>query len=71
MNYSTLLIQLLPEAVLVVTALVLLGAAVATEAKTGRPFAAGTASAIAAIGVMLAALSRSSAFRCTSTRAAT
>jgi NADH-quinone oxidoreductase subunit N len=53
-NYATLFIQLLPEAVLVLTALVLLGAAVATEAKTGREFSAATASGIAAIGVLLA-----------------
>ena len=54
MNYSTLFIQLLPEAVLVVTALLLLGVAVATEAKTGKPIANATASSIAAIGVILA-----------------
>ena len=56
MNYSTLFIQLLPEAVLVVTALVLLGVAVAAEAKSGKPIANGTASAIAAVGVLLAAV---------------
>ena len=56
MNYSTLFIQLLPEAVLVATALVLLGAAVASEAKLGRPLANSTASGIAAIGAILAAL---------------
>jgi NADH-quinone oxidoreductase subunit N len=55
-NYSTLFIQLLPEAVLVVTALVLLAVAVATEVKSGKPLANGTASAIAAVGVLLATL---------------
>jgi NADH-quinone oxidoreductase subunit N len=53
-NYSTLFIQLLPEAALVVTALLLLGVAVATEAKTGKPIANAKASAIAALGVLLA-----------------
>ncbi len=56
MNYSTLFIQLLPEALLVVTALVLLGVAVAFEAKTGKPLATATASAIAVIGVILAGI---------------
>jgi NADH-quinone oxidoreductase subunit N len=55
-NYSTLFIQLLPEAVLVVTALVLLGVAVATEAKRGRPISNTAAAGIAASGVFLAAL---------------
>lgn len=47
--------QLLPEAVLVVAALVLLGVAVATESKTGRPFPTRAAIAIAAAGVIAAA----------------
>lgn len=55
MNYSDLFKQLLPEAVLVITALVLLGAAVATESKTGKPFSSRAAIAIASFGVMLAA----------------
>ena len=56
MNYSELFKQLLPEAVLVVTALALLGVAVATEAKRGQPMANRLAVAIAALGVVLAAL---------------
>jgi len=55
-NYSTLFIQLLPEAVLVVTALVLLGVAVAVEAKSGRPISNAAAASIAAIGAVLAGL---------------
>ena len=62
MNYSDLFMQLLPEAVLVITALVLLGAAVAVESKTGKP------SRIRhrrAIGICrAAALSCSPALRC-------
>lgn len=46
--------QLLPEAVLVVTALVLLGAAVAVEAKTGKPAGGKLTVAIAAVGILLA-----------------
>ncbi len=48
--------QLLPEAVLVVTALVLLGAAVAAEAKSGQPLAIRLAILLAAAGVVLAGL---------------
>lgn len=48
--------QLLPEAVLVVTALVLLGVAVAVDSKRGAPISNGAAIAIAAAGVVLAAL---------------
>jgi NADH-quinone oxidoreductase subunit N len=48
--------QLLPEAVLVITALVLLGAAVAYESKRGKAFSNRAAISIAAIGVVLAAL---------------
>ena len=47
--------QLLPEAVLVITALALLGAAVAVESKSGKPISNGIAISIAAVGVMLAA----------------
>lgn len=54
MNYSDLFQQLLPEAVLVVTALVLLAAAVAVEAKTTRPISIRVAISIAAGGVLLA-----------------
>ncbi|MEY3898830.1 MAG: NADH-quinone oxidoreductase subunit [Verrucomicrobiota bacterium] len=48
--------QLLPEAVLVITALVLLGAAVAVEARSGRPLSSRTAIFIAASGIVLAAV---------------
>lgn len=48
--------QLLPEAVLVITALVLLGAAVATEAASGKAISNRLAIAIAALGIVLAAL---------------
>jgi NADH-quinone oxidoreductase subunit N len=50
-NYSALLTQLLPEAVLVITALVLLGVAVATESKFKRPLAVDLAIAISALGI--------------------
>ena len=43
--------QLLPETVLVITALVLLGAAVAVEARRGKPISSTAAIAIAALGV--------------------
>ena len=56
MNYSALFMQLLPEAVLVLTALVLLGAAVAVEAQSGKPISNRAAIVIAACGVVLAAL---------------
>jgi NADH-quinone oxidoreductase subunit N len=49
--------QLLPEAVLVVTALVLLGAAVAVESRSGRPISTRVSIAIAASGVVIAFLS--------------
>jgi NADH-quinone oxidoreductase subunit N len=48
--------QLLPEAVLLVTALVLLGAAVAFEAKAGKPISNRVAIVIAAVGMLFAAL---------------
>lgn len=54
MNHSALFLQLLPEAVLVLTALVLLGAAVATGRKSGRPFTAGIG--IATFGLLSAAV---------------
>ncbi|MEN9974651.1 MAG: NADH-quinone oxidoreductase subunit, partial [Verrucomicrobiota bacterium] len=54
MNYSALLKQLLPEAVLVVTALVLLGVAVAVEAKSRKAISHRAALWIAAGGVVLA-----------------
>ena len=49
--------QLLPETILVVTALVLLGVAVGTEAKRGRPVTARATIPIAATGILLALLS--------------
>jgi len=48
--------QLLPEAVLVLTALVLLGAAVAVETQSGKPISKHAAIVIAACGVVLAGL---------------
>ena len=54
MNYYDLFMQLLPEAVLVITALVLLGAAVAVEAKTGQAISSGMTGALAALGILLA-----------------
>lgn len=51
MNYSALFIQLLPEAVLVITALLLLGVAVAAEARTKRPLAIDVTIAISALGI--------------------
>lgn len=59
MNYQVLFMQLLPEAILVVTALVLLGVAVATEARTGRPVTARLTIPIASTGIVLALLSLS------------
>ena len=52
MNYSALFIQLLPEAVLVITALVLLGVAVAIEARTGRPIAVDLTIVISSVGIV-------------------
>ena len=54
MNYSDLFKQLLPETVLVITALVLLGTAVAREAKTRHAFPVNGAIAIAALGILVA-----------------
>jgi len=51
--------QLLPEAVLVITALVLLSTAVAVETKTGKAISDRTTGAIAAAGIVLAAFSLS------------
>jgi NADH-quinone oxidoreductase subunit N len=52
-NHSALFLQLLPEAVLVLTALVMLGAAVASGRKPGKEFTAGIG--IATFGLLLAA----------------
>ena len=49
--------QLLPEAVLVITALVLLGAAVAVETKSGKAISGKITGVIAAAGIVLAAFS--------------
>ena len=54
MNYSALFMQLLPEAVLVITALVLLGVAVAYESKTLKPLPVNSAIGIATFGILLA-----------------
>ncbi len=54
MNYTALFKQLLPEAVLVITALVLLGVAVTTEAKSKRPMSVDVAIAISALGIAAA-----------------
>jgi NADH-quinone oxidoreductase subunit N len=53
-NYQILLLQLLPEAVLVLTALVLLGVSVAIEARRGRPVDPGISMGIAAAGIVVA-----------------
>ncbi len=54
MNYSILLLQLLPEAVLVLTALVLLGVSVGVESKRGRPTTPRLTIGIATAGIVLA-----------------
>ncbi len=54
MNYPALFIQLLPEAVLVITALLLLGVAVAIEAKTKRPIAIDLSITLSAMGIAAA-----------------
>ena len=56
MNYLHLFYQLLPEAVLVITALALLAIALTRESKTGKPITCGLASLIAALGVIGAGL---------------
>ncbi len=56
MNYLNLFYQLLPEAVLVITALTVLGIAIATESKSGKPMCGTRALSIAAIGVVIALL---------------
>jgi len=53
-NYLTLLNQLLPEAVLVISALAVLGYSVATESKTGKPVAGDVVLALTALGVVIA-----------------
>ena len=54
MNNSALFIQLLPEAVLVITALVLLGVAVAFESKKLKQFPVSVAIALATVGILIA-----------------
>ena len=56
MNYSNLLLQLITEAVLVITALILLGVAVACEARTGKPLSIQTAILMASSGIVVAFL---------------
>lgn len=55
MNHSALFLQLLPEAALVLTALVMLGAALVTEKKPGTVFSSGAGISIATFGMLLAA----------------
>lgn len=54
MNYQILLLQLLPEAVLVLTALVLLGVSVGVESKRSRPVTPRLTIGIATAGIVLA-----------------
>lgn len=56
MNLSALILQLLPEAVLVVTALVLLAVALTVAKRSGQLFPARIGIGIAAAGILLAAL---------------
>lgn len=56
MNYTALFLQLLPEAVLVITALVVLGVAVATDSKRQRPISIDLCIAISALGIAAAGL---------------
>lgn len=65
MNHFALFLQLLPEVVLVLTALVMLGAAVATGRKSGKPFTAGIG--IATFGLLLAAAAMFSVPPCVET----
>ncbi len=53
----TLLNQLLPEAVLVLTALVVLGVSLTMQSRSGKPTAYATVSWIAVVGVVIAGLS--------------
>jgi NADH-quinone oxidoreductase subunit N len=55
-NHYALLIQLLPEAVLVLTALVMIGVALAAERKPGGAFSPGTGIGIATVGIVCAGL---------------
>lgn len=54
MNYPILLLQLLPEAVLVLTALVLLGVSVGVDSRRGRPAMPRLTIGIATAGIVLA-----------------
>ena len=56
MNYLNLFYQLLPEAVLVISALALLGVSVASESKSGKVIQTRIPLTMALIGVILAAL---------------
>jgi NADH-quinone oxidoreductase subunit N len=60
-NYSALFMQFLPEAVLVITALLLLAFALAVEAKTRRPIRNSWCICIAGAGVLLAGVALLSA----------
>ena len=54
MNYTALFLQLLPEAVLVIAALVLMGVAVATQSRKKRPPTVDVVIAITALGIAAA-----------------
>jgi NADH-quinone oxidoreductase subunit N len=54
-NHSALFLQLLPEAVLVLTALVVLGTAVAIESKSSKAVSGRLCTGIASCGILLAA----------------
>lgn len=54
MNYLNLFYQLLPEAVLVISALALLGVGVTTESKSGKPISIGLATLMAVAGIVFA-----------------
>ncbi|MBT8044366.1 MAG: NADH-quinone oxidoreductase subunit N, partial [Verrucomicrobiae bacterium] len=56
MNYIHLFYQLLPESVLVISALVLLAVALASEKKSGKPISASLAGSVAAAGILVALL---------------
>lgn len=56
MNYIHLFYQLLPESVLVISALALLAVALGAEKKSGNPLSAGLAACIAGAGVLVALL---------------
>ena len=56
MNYTALTLQLLPEVILVATALLVMGVAVASHARRRRELSARVTMALALAGVLLAGL---------------